>query len=101
MLNTQSLVSLDEVRAFLEGNSAVSFSPPPDAERYSWVDRTLRQFAYATCPRADKGLLQAFLRKVTGYSRAQLTRLIGQWQRDRRIVDRRGPPSQPLAVVSL
>lgn len=80
MLNTQSHVSLDEVRAFLEGNVAVGFSSPPDAERYPWMERTLRQFRYPTLTRADKGLLRAFVLKVTGYSRAQLTRLIAQWQ---------------------
>jgi transposase InsO family protein len=96
-LNTQSLASLDEVRAFLDGNAAVAFSPPAAAERYRWLETTLRQFHYATLKRADKGLVAAFARKVTGYSRAQLTRLIGQWQHGRRIVDRRGPPAQPFA----
>ena len=72
MLNTQWLVSLDEVRAFLKGNAAVGFSSPPDAERYPWLERTLRQFGYGALTRADKGLLLAFVRKVTGYSRTQL-----------------------------
>ena len=96
-LNTQSLVSLDEVRAFLEGNAVVGFSSLPDADRYPWLERTLRQFRYPTLTRADKGLLRAFVLKVTSYSRAQLTRLIAQWQQARQILDRRGPPAQPFA----
>lgn len=96
-LNTQSLSTLEDVRAFLDGNAAVGFSSPPEAERYRWLEQTLRQFGYRTLRRADKGLLRAFVLKVTGYSRAQLTRLIGQWQQARRIVDRRGPPAQPFA----
>ena len=95
-LNTQSLSSLAEVRAFLEGSTEVSFSPPADTDRYDWLEKTLRQFHYNVLKRADKGLLQVFMRKVTGYSRSQLTRLIGQWQHGRRIVDRRGPPTQPF-----
>ncbi len=95
-LDTQSLRSLDDVRAFLDGNAPVSFLPPAEAGRYQWLDKTLRQFHYTTLKRADKGVLQVFLRKVTGYSRAQLTRLIGQWRDTRRIVDRRGPPAQPF-----
>ena len=96
-LHTQSLASLDEVRAFLDGNAAVTFTAPVAPARYRWLETTLRQFRYDTLKRADKGLLQVFLRKVTGYSRAQLTRLIGQWRHGRRIADRRGPPRQPFA----
>jgi transposase InsO family protein len=96
-LNTQSLSSLAEVRAFLDGNAAVDFSPPVQSDRYVWLEATLRQFRYATLKRADKGLVRAFASKVTGYSRAQLTRLIGQWQQGRCIADRRGPPPRPFA----
>ena len=95
-LDTYSLRSLDDVRAFLDGNLAVKFSPPAEAHRYLWLEKTLRQFHYEALKRADKGLLQVFMRKVTGYSRAQLTRLIGQWRDRQRIVDRRGPPAQPF-----
>ncbi|EQD72583.1 integrase, catalytic region, partial [mine drainage metagenome] len=75
-LKTRALASLDEVRAFLDGNAPVQFIAPVGAARYRWLEDTLRPFRYDALKRADKGLLQAFLRKVTGYSRAQLTRLI-------------------------
>lgn len=97
-LHTDTLTSLDEVRAFLDGSPAVTFSAPDPAQRYRWLEATLRQFHYATLTRADKGVLRAFAAKVTGYSRAQLTRLIGQWVHGRRIADRRGPPARPFAT---
>jgi transposase InsO family protein len=96
-LNTQSLASLDEVRAFLAGNAPVDFVAPAGEGRYTWLARTLTQFRYPTLKRAERGLLQDFMRKVTGYSRAQLTRLVRQWQEGRKIVDRRGPPARPFA----
>lgn len=96
-LNTQSLSCLADVRAFLHGNAEVGFSAPPQADRHAWLAAMLRQFHYGTLSRPDKSVVRAFALKVTGYSRAQLTRLINQWQRDRRIVDRRGPPAQPFA----
>lgn len=95
-LNTQSLSSLDAVHAFLAGTAPVSFDAPVSGARYAWLAATLRQFRYDALKRADKGLIQDYLRKVTGYSRAQLTRLIGQWQQARHIADRRGPPNQPF-----
>lgn len=95
-LNTATLRTLDEVRAFLDGSAAVSFKPPASEDRYGWLAMTLRQFRYNRLVRADKGVLQAFLLKVTGYSKAQLTRLIGQWRTDHQIRDRRGPPARPF-----
>lgn len=96
-LNTHLLTSLDEVRAFLEGNAAVTFTAPDANERYGWLETTLHRFGYSQLGRADKGLLLAFARKVTGYSRAQTTRLVGQWRCQRKLADRRGPPSRPFA----
>ncbi|MGH8279535.1 MAG: integrase catalytic domain-containing protein [Gammaproteobacteria bacterium] len=95
-LNTQSLSSLSEVRAFLDGSAEVTFSAPPEAGRQVWLAATLRQFRYRTLKRADRGLVRAFALKLSGDSRAQLTRLIGQWRRERQIVDRRGPPAKPF-----
>jgi hypothetical protein len=69
-LHTQSLISLDEVRVFLDGNASVSFTAPGAEERYRWLEARLCQFRYDALKRADKGLLQASLRKVTGYLRA-------------------------------
>ncbi|MDT0499139.1 hypothetical protein RM530_17490 [Algiphilus sp. W345] len=54
--------------------------PAPQAERYRLIEDALRHFA--TPPRlskADKGLIVANLRILTGYSRQQLTRLIGRF----------------------
>jgi hypothetical protein len=63
---------------------------------FPWLATTLRQFRYGRLTRADKGVLWALCGKVTGYSLAQLNRLIAQWQQGRQIVDRRGPPAQPF-----
>lgn len=95
-LNTQLLLSLDEVRAFLAGTVPVGFSAPVGADRLRWLADTLRQFCYGALRRPDKQVLRAFLLKVSGYSRAQLTRRIAQWHASGRIVDRRGPPVQPF-----
>jgi transposase InsO family protein len=95
-LNTRSLCSLDEVRAFLDGTVPVGFLAPAGADRLCWLADTLRQFRYPALRRPDKRLLLAFLLKVMGGSRAQLTRRITQWRTSGRIVDRRGPPAQPF-----
>jgi len=45
------------------------------------VEKTLRQYRYSTRSRTEKGLLRKYLGKITGYSPAQLSRLIAQYRR--------------------
>ena len=96
-LDTARLRTIEQVDAFMQGTAAVGFSPPPEAERYGWIGRTLNQFAYPGSDRRQRGLLRRFIARVTGYSRAQVCRLIAQHRDHHRLQDRRGPPAVPFA----
>jgi len=50
-------------------------------EKYEWIESALRRFRYEELRRGDKGLIREYIRKVTGYSRTQVCRLIGQYKR--------------------
>ena len=76
-MNDAQLHTLDRLRAFLEGTLAVDFSVAAN-ERYDFITRTLRRFGYARLRRADKSVVLRFLARVSGYSRQQLTRLVGR-----------------------
>jgi transposase InsO family protein len=81
-MHSDQLVTLDQVRAFLAGTSDATFSPAAsDADRYQLIVSVLCRFQYARATRADKGLLRAYLLRVSGYSRAQLTRLMADYRR--------------------
>ena len=96
-LDTARLRTIGEVEAFMQGTAAVGFSPPPESERYGWIGRTLNQFSYQGCDRRQRGLLRRFIARVTGYSRAQVCRLVSQHRDTHRLKDRRGPPAVPFA----
>ena len=97
-LGIERLHTLDQVRAFLAGSEPVDFSPRSREEVYVFVQRMLARFDYARLGKADKGAVRRFLAKTTGLSRAQLTRLVGQYLDTGRIVDRRGgAPARPFA----
>ena len=70
-------LSLEQIRAFLEANDGVRFEAAHRRQLYEWVDRTLREQRYEQLSRAGKGLVRAYLSKMAGLSRAQVTRLIG------------------------
>jgi len=96
MLKTQGLQSLEQIRAFLEGTQALGFEAPARKDAYDWVAKELRRFHYLQLGKTDKGLVRRYLEKVTGFSRAQMTRLIQQFRTSGRIRDRRGPPAKPF-----
>lgn len=72
-------MSLDQIQAFLAGSGPVEFAAHGRAEVYGWVERTLVRHEYARLGKADKGLLRRYLEKMTGLSRAQVTRLIASY----------------------
>jgi transposase InsO family protein len=72
-------MSLEQIRAFLEASEPVRFEGKNRREVYDWVTRTLKQQRYGQCGREAKGLLRRYVAKMSGLSRAQVTRLIGQY----------------------
>src|SRR5579864_7701394 len=75
-MDDSEAVSLEQIRAFLAGSGEVRFAGQRRAEVYAWVERTLVRHAYASLGRADKGVVRQYLARMTGLSRAQVTRLI-------------------------
>ena len=70
---------LEQIRAFLEGSDPVQFQASHRRERYEWMNVILREQNYERLGRGDKGLIRRYVAKMTGLSRAQMTRLIGQY----------------------
>lgn len=72
-------MSLERIRAFLEASDEVQFQGRNREEVYGWVNGTLRQQRYEELERGGRGLVRQYVQKMTGLSRAQATRLIGQY----------------------
>jgi transposase InsO family protein len=72
-------MSLEQIQAFLVGAEPVEFTAQGRAEVYRWVERMLVHYEYACQGKADKGLLRCYAGKMTGLSRAQVTRLIASY----------------------
>ena len=73
--------SLEQIRGFLEASQEVRFQAEGRTDIYAWVERTLRQQDYPKMSRSDKGLVRLYLVKMTGRSRSQVTRMIGQFEK--------------------
>src|SRR5688572_22132862 len=95
-LHTEHLTRVDQIERFLDGTSNVDFRAPDRGARRAWIGQVLRRFGYPKRRRRERGLLLRFLTKVTGYSAAQMKRLIQQFATVHQLRDRRGPPARPF-----
>ena len=72
-------LSLEQIQAFLKASEEFRFEARRRKEVYGWVTETLVEHAYSGQSRTAKGVLREYLGKMTGLSRAQVTRLIGRY----------------------
>jgi transposase InsO family protein len=84
-MNDRDIQSLEQIRCFLQGTESVEFQVQGKDERYAWTEHTLRRFHYRTLGKAERGLVRRFIERISGLSRAQVTRLVGQYRRCGRV----------------
>ncbi len=73
-------LNLEQIEAFLKASEGIRFEGESRQQVYSWVEQVLRQHQYAQQGRAARGLLRRYVEKMTGLSRAQVTRLIARYR---------------------
>jgi transposase InsO family protein len=81
-------LSLEQIRAFLAASDEVGFAGRNRAEVYGWVNQALCQQRYEELSRSGRGLMRRYLEKMTGLSRAQVTRLITLYLRGEEVKPR-------------
>jgi transposase InsO family protein len=77
--------SLEQIRAFLAGSGGLRFAGQGRSEVYGWVEKTLVRHQYASLEKPGKGLVRRYISRMTGLSRAQVTRLIALQRRTGRV----------------
>lgn len=78
-------MTLEQMKALVESSRAVRFSIAGREALYGLLVRILNNQRYAELNREQRGIVRRFVVKVTGRSRAQITRLISQWMEARTI----------------
>lgn len=89
IMNLETLDTLEQVEAFLEGTQAVAFVVASSKhERYQWLQKTLVKWHYHCRNRRERGVLLRLMERVSGYSPAQLKRLVKQQRETGKVVHR-------------
>jgi transposase InsO family protein len=97
-MNETQVRTLAQVRQVLQGTEALRFERPEDnAGRYAWIELVLKRFAYRRLPRQDRGAVLAYLQRLSGFSRAQVTRLVSRWVAGKSLVKRYRAPAHAFA----
>ena len=79
-MNEAQVRTLEQLRQVLAGTQALEFRRAENDEgRYAWIEQVLRRFGYRQLGRAERGAVLAYLQRFSGYSRAQVTRLVARW----------------------
>lgn len=79
IMNDVRIVSIPELEALLASATSLEFKASDKAETYSWIAATLKGYHYRKLGKHQRGMVLAFVRKMTGYSRAQTERLTAAW----------------------
>ena len=83
-------ITLAEMAEFVSSNQGVEWEGTGQEAVYGLIGRVLQQQRYGKLPKGDRGVVRAFLVRVTSLSRAQMTRLIRRWTETRK-VERKAP----------
>lgn len=83
-MNESKLCTIELIEQFLAGTLEISVTKHGDeASLYQHITRVLKRFDFPRCSKYERGVLLKYLRFTTGYSRAQITRLVKAWHTNR------------------
>jgi len=80
-MDDSKITTLVGIRRFLKGAAGLKLKGLSRDEKYAWVNRTLQRFGYFKLRKKEKALLKRYAQIITGYSDAQITRLITRKRR--------------------
>ena len=73
--------AIEHIREFLAGTAEVAFSHPADeSARRMFVATVLKRYRYFALSKGPRGVLFAYMQRLTGYSRPHLSRRIAQYR---------------------
>ena len=82
IMDDRKIQTIEQIKKYLEGSDEVEYRRLSGTDRYRWMETVLWRFNYHKLRRWEKGVIREYLEKMTGYSRAQVCRLIGRFNNE-------------------
>lgn len=80
------MVSIAQIKEFIKVAKDIEFKGAKRKEKYEWIETALLRFRYYSLRKKEKSILKRYIMQMTGYSDAQITRLIGKKKKSGRII---------------
>jgi hypothetical protein len=84
-MNDDNLITLTQLDTFTVASGGITFAPHSRKQKYAWIEKILQRFWYVSSRKKNRSIIKAFVMKMTGYSDAQMTRLIWKMRKTKRI----------------
>lgn len=77
-MDDSRISSISGLLEFVKGSNKFEIKLESIEEKYGLIKETIKKFGYAKLPRKEKHIVRLYLKKLTGYKKAQLNRLIAK-----------------------
>jgi hypothetical protein len=77
-MNDSGIVTLVQLKRFLLASKGWKFRGLSRADKYQWIEDTVRRFGYFSLGRKDKGPVRKYIMLATGFSRPHMNRLLSR-----------------------
>jgi hypothetical protein len=85
-MNDSRMVSITQIKDFIKVAKDIKFQGASRKEKYEWIEIILLRFGYFSCRKKDKSTLKQYMMRMTGFSDAQLTRLVAKKKKSGKIL---------------
>lgn len=75
-MDDAQITTLEQIKQVLKSAQAIAFKGTRREPIYLWIEGVLKRFKYFELNRYGKGLVKTYLQHLSGFSRAQLSRLV-------------------------
>jgi len=70
IMDDTQITTLEQIKSVLESSKKLLFKGLSRKEKYDWIESVLRRFDYFSLDKNGKGLVKAYIQRMSGASRA-------------------------------
>lgn len=85
-MNDSRMISIAQIKEFAKiAEGSIEFQGKTRDEQYAWIENVLSRFKYFSLRKKNKSIVKKYIMQMTGFSDAQLTRLIAKKKKNGKI----------------
>jgi hypothetical protein len=73
IMDDSRLTNISQIKGFLEGTQKLVINVQTIEDKYKFIDKIIDRFNYKLLNRSDKRIILLYIKKITGYKKAQVS----------------------------